>query len=462
VARVRSDFRYSFTSYWTGETLRAFTFFGALLLVLVAIAVQLSLRELSLKVLTERLDLGRHEAERIAARVEALGSEGTGIDFSRIRANREDLQRFIGQRISERVFISYVEVRDRFGVRQLRVMREGSPLPRVPGSRLDGVLPEDWPSVPVQEVSVPLQRAEGEIRLGVAHGALLDELARLRNSLRFKVAVAGIVALVVLIAGFFYVLYLIRKNQRLEQARQSAGRASYVGLLASGLAHEIRNPLNAMNMNLQMLEEELQVMPELDNSEYAELLDSTKREIKRLERLVNNFLAYARPARPRFESKDLNAIVSDVLRFLEADFKQSNVEVTTDLAQLLPTTEIDETLFKQALINLLVNARQVLASGGNGRVLVRSRAGSSGEVVLEISDNGPGIAADLEERIFEVFYSSRGGGTGLGLPIARQIVERHGGRIEVDSDEGQGTTFRIRLPRRHGATVQRAASAERG
>ncbi len=98
--------------------------------------------------------------------------------------------------------------------------------------------------------------------------------------------------------GFFYVLFLLRKNRRLEQARQSADRASYVGLLASGLAHEIRNPLNAMNMNIQMLEEELAGTPYADGAEYAELFESTKSEIKRLERLVNNFLAYARPARP--------------------------------------------------------------------------------------------------------------------------------------------------------------------
>ncbi len=109
--------------------------------------------------------------------------------------------------------------------------------------------------------------------------------------------------------------------------------------------------------------------------------------------------------------------------------------------------EIDETQFKQALINLLVNARQVLPKGGT--VKVRTRAGSGGEAVLEIEDNGPGIPEEFRDRIFEVFFSSRGGGTGLGLPIARQIVERHGGRIELESEVGAGTTFRIRLPRSH-------------
>jgi signal transduction histidine kinase len=227
--------------------------------------------------------------------------------------------------------------------------------------------------------------------------------------------------------------------------------------LASGLAHEIRNPLNAMNMNLQMLEEELRARPEAVDPEQGELLDSTKREIKRLERLVNNFLAYARPARPRFERSDLNAVVQDVSRLLDADFRQSGVTLREDLEPLLPHVETDETQFKQALLNLMVNARQVMKEGGC--VTVRTRAGSHGEVVIEVEDDGPGIPAEVRARIFEVFYSSRGGGTGLGLPIARQIVERHGGTIEVDSVEGRGTTFRIRLPRHHRRAIESPTDA---
>jgi signal transduction histidine kinase len=308
--------------------------------------------------------------------------------------------------------------------------------------------PVAWLEDKPQVVRVPLGRAEGEVRVGLFSAPVLEELEQIRRSLRTQVIAAAFLAVAILVAGFFYVLYLLRKNRRLEQARQSAARASYVGLLASGLAHEIRNPLNAMNMNLQMLEEELQARPELDDPEWRELLESNKNEIKRLESLVNNFLAYARPSEPRFEKRDLNGLVRDVVRFLEADFKKGRVELNTTLEPLLPTTEIDETQFKQALMNLLVNAAQVLTGGGH--VTVRTRAGAAGEAVLEVEDDGPGIPPDVKERIFEVFYSSRGGGTGLGLPIARQIVERHGGTIDVETQLGKGTTFRIRLPRRHG------------
>jgi signal transduction histidine kinase len=436
-------FRDTFVFRGGGETVRAFSIFGLLLATLIFIVVQLAFRELSLQVLTERIDLGRSEALRIAATVEQVGQTPGGIDFGRIQRNRRELIGYIRERVSRSVFISFVEIRDRFGVRQILV-RGLTPAP--PPEGWDLSVPEDWPVAKEQLVRVPLLQSEGEVRVGVSREPMLEELRVLQRSLRIKVALAAALALAVLVSGFFYVLHLLRKNRRLEKARQSADRASYVGMLASNLAHEIRNPLNAMNMNLQMLEEDLRPAG-LHEGDFVELLESTKQEIKRLEQLVNNFLTFARPAQPRFESTDLNQIVHDVIRFLEADFRQSAVEVRTDLAQLLPTTEIDQTLFKQALMNLMVNARQVLKE--NGLITIRTRAGAGGEAVLEVSDNGPGIPSEAQERIFDVFFSRRGGGTGLGLPIAKQIIERHGGTIELHSVEGRGTTFRIRLPRHH-------------
>jgi signal transduction histidine kinase len=154
----------------------------------------------------------------------------------------------------------------------------------------------------------------------------------------------------------------------------------------------------------------------------------------------------------------MNQVLQDVAMFLQADFRQRGVELRTDLEPLLPTVDLDETQFKQAVINLLVNARQVVRE--NGEVRLISRAGSGGEVVVEVQDNGPGVPEADREKIFEVFFSSRGGGTGLGLPIARQIVERHGGTIGLNTVEGEGTTFWIRLPRRHAGGSPSSESAE--
>lgn len=447
--RTRRRFRELFSAPLEGETVRALIVFLTLFLTLSGIVGVLAFRELNLKVLAHRLNLGRDEAQRIANTVAALGRSSGGIDFHLLRKKHKVLEKIVGERMAESPFVRHVEVLDRLGGRLLFVARDprsGAPT-SLGAAELEGLPP---PAREEQVVTVELgsgDRPQGEVRVGVAPESFERQLQELRQSVRLKVALAAAFGILVLLVGFLYVLHLIRKNRRLERSRLAAERRSYVGLLASGLAHEIRNPLNAMNMNLQMLEEELLGLQTELGGDYHELLTSTKSEIKRLERLVNNFLAYARPTQPRFEPRDLNGLLHEIARFLQADFQQSSVNLALDLEPLLPTVEIDETQFKQALMNLLVNARQVLRSGGN--VTLRSRASASGEVVVEVQDDGPGIPEEARDKIFELFYSSRGGGTGLGLPIARQIVDSHGGSIEVETAAGRGTTFRIRLPRRH-------------
>src|SRR4030095_9463451 len=130
-----------------------------------------------------------------------------------------------------------------------------------------------------------------------------------------------------LVVGLFYSLRLIRKNRELEHARQSAARVEYRVNLGSGLAHEIRNPLTSMNMNLQMLEEELQGVPALEGGEHVEMLRSMQGEIKRIANLIDVFLQYARPAKPKFEVRDLNDVLTAPARFLQADFRESGVEI---------------------------------------------------------------------------------------------------------------------------------------
>lgn len=465
--RDRANFRDSFASQGGRETLRAFLVFGVLVVTLVGVGGELAFRDLSLAVLRDRMDLGLSAAQAIAGDVARLCRDHAGIDYKRLHAHREALENLIRSRIADRDFIHYVEVLDRSGGRLLFVARAEAPArggatergrPAKAGGQRP-VLSRDAIAVPLERIGPPPQPGlapEGAVWLGISRDAIDEELSDLRRSLWIKIGVAGAIALGLLGLGLFYVLYLIRKNRNLERARQSAARASYVGVLASRLAHEIRNPLNAMNMNLQMLEEELQGLATPADPEHVDLLESTKSEIKRLARLVDNFLAYARPPQPRLESRDLNLLARELVRLLDVDFRQHGVQLVLDLEPLLPHVETDETQLKQAVINLLVNARQILRDGGV--VTLRTRAGSKGEVVIEVQDNGPGVPADVRDRIFEVFYSSRGGGTGLGLPIARQIVERHGGTIEVDSVEGQGTTFRIRLPRAQHPTEPVAAT----
>ena len=372
------------------------------------------------------------EAQRVAEAVTSLGRGPVGLDFYRLRRDRAELERFLAERLADRPDLRYVTVLDRFGTRVAAV-----------SSHPDAIAPD------VLTATVALMAGgspQGEVRVGVSTEAIDGDIESLRRSLRLKVVLFAVLGVFLLAVGLLYSLHLNRKNRVLEQARQSSERAAYRVNLGSGLAHEIRNPLNSMNMNLQMLEEELQGLPGLEGGEHVEMLHSMQGEIKRIKNLVDAFLEYSRPAPPQFEIRDLNEILNATARFLQADFRQSAVELVLDLEPLLPSVELDEAQIRQALLNILGNARQVTPPGG--RVRVASRAGVGGEVVVEIADTGPGIPAETIDKIFEPFFSKRAGGTGLGLAIARQMVDNHRGRIEVESEQGRGTTFRIRLPRR--------------
>jgi signal transduction histidine kinase len=433
---VRVDARSGFlVAPGGGETVRAFTIFAmlaALLAVLAWAAHAVAFHDMSQLARSDRMLRATQEAQRVAEAVTSLGRGPAGMDFYRLRRDRADVERFLSERLASRPDLRFVEVRDRFGARVAAVSSNTTPIAA-------GTLKAQ---VTLMLGGIP----QGDVRVGVSTEAIDREIEALRRSLRIKVALVAALGVGLLVVGLFYSLHLIRKNRELEHARQSSERVAYRVNLGSGLAHEIRNPLNSMSMNLQMLGEELQGVPGLEGGEHVEMLRSMQGEIKRIANLIDVFLQYARPATPHFEVRDLNDVLNATARFLHADFRQSGVDLVLDLEPLLPSVEVDEAQLRQALLNILGNARQVMHPGG--QVRVSSRAGMGGEIVIEIADTGPGIPVDTIEKIFEPFFSKRAGGTGLGLAIARQMVENHRGRIEVESQVGKGTTFRIRLPRR--------------
>ena len=418
-----------------GETARAFAIFAVLAVLLVGLGWAFhafALQDLNTWAARDNLLRATQEARSVAETVTGLGRGPAGIDFYRLRKDLGPLEELLAAKLAMRPDLRFIEIRDRFGTRVAAVP--------------SGVLPTA--GVPRAQVTLMLGGVpQGDVRVGVSTEAIDRDIRALRLSLAIKIAVAVALGIGLLVVGLFYSLRLIHENRELEHARQSAARVEYRVNLGSGLAHEIRNPLNSMNMNLQMLEEELQGVPALEGGEHVEMLRSMQGEIKRIANLIDVFLQYARPAKPKFEVRDLNDVLTATARFLQADFRQSGVELVLDLEPLLPSVDLDEGQLRQALLNILGNARHVMQPGGQVRVV--TRAGLGGEVVVEIADTGPGIPADSIEKIFEPFYSKRAGGTGLGLAIARQMVENHNGHIEVDSQVGKGTTFRIRLPRRH-------------
>ncbi|OYV99549.1 MAG: hypothetical protein B7X11_05335, partial [Acidobacteria bacterium 37-65-4] len=250
-----------------------------------------------------------------------------------------------------------------------------------------------------------------------------------------------LIILVMLGLAYLYVLRILRLTRRIEAEAQNQMRLSYLGLLSSGLAHEIKNPLNSLQMNLQLFEEEAAsgAKPE----QLASWIRPMEREIRRLERLVNDFLMFARPLKPAIQSTRVAAILEATAELVAEEARRKGVQVAWDVAPGLPSVETDEALLRTCVLNLVLNSIQ--AAQATGAIFMRAFPRGD-KLVLEICDEGPGIPEDKREKIFEIFYTTKVGGTGLGLPIARRIAEGLGGTLDLTEKEGPGTCFRIVLP----------------
>jgi len=240
-------------------------------------------------------------------------------------------------------------------------------------------------------------------------------------------------------------------------------RLADLGAVATGLAHEIRNPLNSLYLNSQLLAEILDALPDEATDRKEELLTLARANMKvtqRLNDLLSEFLRFARPAALEFVVADLNRVVLDTVRFLEVDFVRRGVELAVDLHPEPLPLFADEKQLRQALLNILLNAEEAM---DKGRRIVRVSTGADrGRPYVRISDNGRGIPRADRKQIFNLFFSTRKHGTGLGLPIVRKVVRENGGTIQIRSREGRGTTVTVTLPPEEESKARLAARAEGG
>jgi signal transduction histidine kinase len=230
-------------------------------------------------------------------------------------------------------------------------------------------------------------------------------------------------------------------------------RAALLSRLARGLAHEIKNPLSTMSINLALLQEDWEraaharnpSAPELSPREERSLrrTKTLQREVARLESILDSFLHYARGEEVDRNPQDIGALVRDLLDFVEPEYEREGIRQHVEIQAGLPLVLMDESQIRQAVLNLLVNARQAMPDGGELLVRVR-RDGNDAEV--SVTDTGVGMTPEQVERCFEEYWSTKKSGTGLGLATTRRIVEEHGGRISVVSDAGRGTSFAVHLP----------------
>ena len=225
-------------------------------------------------------------------------------------------------------------------------------------------------------------------------------------------------------------------------------RFAAIGKMAAHVTHEIRNPLSSIGLNMELLDEELTRAEEETGSAKAvteahTLLGSVAREVERLELLSEEYLRLARLPSPRMEADDVAAAVREVTDFARPEMEKAKCKLVVDAPDKLPPALFDEAQIRQALLNLIRNAREAMPNGGE----IEVRAATTGmSVEITVDDRGSGVPEEIRPRVFDPFFSTKGEGTGLGLAITRQIVVAHGGTLSCEPREGGGTRFRIALP----------------
>jgi signal transduction histidine kinase len=216
-----------------------------------------------------------------------------------------------------------------------------------------------------------------------------------------------------------------------------------IARLAGALAHEIKNPLSTIRLNMELLAEDLADSNTPAGRRALKRVEVVRRECQRLQSLLDDFLNFAKVRRLHLEPSDLNHQIDDVLEFFAPEAAGAGIEVVRYLDPELPRVMLDREAFRQALLNLIINAKQAMPDGG--QLVVRTLAHGD-KVELHLIDTGCGMDDRTMSRMFEAFFSTKPGGSGLGLPTTEKIIAAHGGAIRVQSDVGHGTQFTIELP----------------
>jgi PAS domain S-box-containing protein len=270
---------------------------------------------------------------------------------------------------------------------------------------------------PVERTEVTLRDSAGSRRIGLSVQVIRERGMRM---------------------GTLVTLRDVESLQRIGDQLQISERLAALGRLTAGVAHEVKNPLNSMRLWLEVLKANMPV--ELEPQQAVKMLDS---EIDRLDRAVKTFLNFTRPVELKLEETDLREVLDEVLEAARPSIAKAGLEMRVDLPSEFPPVLIDRQLIHQGVLNLLLNASEFTSPGGRITLSLR-RSGDS--AVIAVADSGKGISAEDQKKIFQLFFTTRPGGTGIGLANTFRFVQLHNGQIEFDSEAGRGTTFRIALP----------------
>ena len=228
-----------------------------------------------------------------------------------------------------------------------------------------------------------------------------------------------------------------------DERRRLVAQFAEIAALAGGLAHEIKNPISTISLNLELLAEDVAAGESPRDRRMLKKILALQQECRRLDAILEDFLKFARVGELELSNGDLNQVVRDFVEFYQTEAAANGVEISPHLAPDLPQVRLDSALFRQVLLNLALNAQQAMPRGGIIEMQTRFR---DGRVELDIIDNGCGMNEQTLSRIFDAFYSTKPSGSGLGLATVKRIVEAHEGRMSVESAPSRGTRFTISLP----------------
>jgi len=231
------------------------------------------------------------------------------------------------------------------------------------------------------------------------------------------------------------------REERLAKIRTQ--RLAQLGTLLAGFAHEVRNPLSTIGLNLQLVLEEFHEPESPRDKRTQKRLATVEAEVRRLQKILEEFLSFARAPEPKFAAVDLNARLQAVVEFHEPELRELGVSLRFYPGNGVGKVPADWDHLQAAIVNLLRNAKDATPAGGE--ILV-STMREDGHVTVRVTDTGSGMPADVQARVFEPYYSTKRAGNGLGLPTVRRVVEEHGGTVTLQSEVGKGSQFSLLLP----------------
>ena len=243
--------------------------------------------------------------------------------------------------------------------------------------------------------------------------------------------------------GYAIILRDITESRRTAEKTIESERLNALTLLAAGVAHEIGNPLNSLNIHLQLMERQARKVEGKERDELEHSINIARDEISRLDSIVTQFLRAIRPSRPQLQPENINGIVEEAVRFFGPEIEARDIVVETELRPDLPLLQVDRDQMKQAFYNIIKNSFEAMKRRGILRIRT---AMDDTHVRVSFTDNGGGMSAEALSHVFEPYYTTKASGSGLGLLIVRRIVREHGGELAIESTEARGLTLTIRLP----------------